>query len=246
MDRDLYIFQPPPGTQRDEKYDRILEVRFATLFRSIHSPLPVADDAKSHITQMGVAYTLEELASHVEKEPREDDLPRTMTVFIEEFRRKTKSGLVPLQDAQTKILETFADLVKDWPLIHPGLPGLQRSTRVPYPSPLCGVYAAARGEKPGVRAMMAAATASGFLHLSEVGLSEAALARASDQLAKLSPDDPLYKIATTAVTDIRHDFFRQAGKMEEANEARSNCLSTSLATRSPASLQESGSSQAEL
>ncbi len=220
MDRDLYIFQPPPGTQRDENDDRILEVRFDTLLRSIHWPLPMADDSEFRSTQMGVAYSLEGLASHAESDLSEEDLPRAMTFTIEDLHMKTKSGQLPLHAAQTMILETLAEFVKDWPLIRLGMPGAPLDGhRYLIQALLAESIAASRGEKAGVRAMMAATTAYGFLHLSEVGLAEAALARASDQLAKLSPDDPLHEIATLAVTDMRHYFLRQAGRMEEADKA---------------------------
>lgn len=227
-------YQPPPGMQREEANDRILEIRFDRLFRSV--PWPTADTAtqadEATFTTISVSYSVDQLIAMYERARGERDhaapaearvIPLAMETLVRELTRKVQSGVLPLHQAIDSALERGKLFGDQWPIVHPGLP------REWTGSPLAHLFQSlvgegvvqARGQAPDACAMFASTAASSLLALGEIGLAEAALARADDWMAR-TPLGRARDLVAHMVDDIRADLLEALGRYDESAALRSD------------------------
>jgi len=216
---DVFCYQPPPGTPRDEEKDRILEVRFQSLFGRQRWPEPpeLAGRTGPVQTTISVAYSVDELVHYLGRATGAGDLPFAMETLVREMTRKVESGVLPLHDAMKAAVENAALVGKDWPVVQPG-----RAHEWAGP-PLAHLFHCliaegvlqAREAAGGERAMLALQTVSSLLALGEGALAESALARAQDCLAA-APVGRVRELAALAADDTRADLLEFFGRYDEA------------------------------
>ncbi len=232
-----YTHQPPPGTRREPEYDRVLEIRFDALRRRASWPgvEEPADAAAARAIVMSVAYTPAELqamyhdavsASPAEAGGGEQVLPRAMRALIDELQSKISAGAIPLHQALQWAFDAARQAGQDWPLKHPGIARLWQGPPLVHLM-LCRIAEGlieARGEGAAHRAIFAANTASSLLAIGELGLAEAALARAEDAAAQIAPGRE-HDLARAMVDDVRADWLEAAGRFDEAGMLRARLQS---------------------
>lgn len=221
ISENLLVYQPPPGTPRIEDNDRILEVRCMSLEKNIPLSIPKKESEGNEILSYAVAYSIEELRHYIKQVNMPEDFSVSqMSIAIEELSRKVQSRVLPLYEAE-ELLSEITKLNPSWPLTHPGdireCGGLYYNYL--FQSLIGEGLAEVRHQPEGVRAIFAAATSSGYLALNEVGLAEAAVARAEDLLANIPQNEPNRKIFEAVVLEARKDIAAEVGDVEQVESA---------------------------
>src|SRR6185436_13326635 len=85
--RNVFSYQPPPGTQRVEENDRILEIRFEKLLRTVPWPDPEGQRSGEPVqATMTISYTPAELIHYLDRATAQSDqVPFAMETMIREM-----------------------------------------------------------------------------------------------------------------------------------------------------------------
>lgn len=229
----VWLYQPPPGTRRIEKNDRILEIRFERLMNRIATSEKGENSTQKSgtVRTMGVAYTIEEIGQYLNRVAESDSkMPIAMGTMITEVSQKLRSGMLSLHQTERFLREVLPQLAVDWPLIAPGNPGDARENPYGYlaQSLVAEGVAQAKGLPAGIRSVVTAGTAAGYIALGELALAEATLARADDFMAQVPSNDPQKYLIQMALDDVRAGVLNAIGRHDESAGIRNQLQVTDL------------------
>jgi hypothetical protein len=220
---DFIVYRPPPGTERREQWDRVLEIRCSLRVGDLGWDKFEDDSASGpQSVSYSVAYTARQLHELIESGAEGDDIPRAMSVTIDDIAGKLRSGMLPFHQAEEQIATLAEAMAGQWPLV-----------AVPPPSAVGGraleglvqaliaeTIAATEAKPEMARVFLATSTMTYYIELNESAAAERALARAEDLLAKVPAEDPRRIQVETSVRGHRADLLDAIGRHAEADEIR--------------------------
>lgn len=215
-DSAVVIYQPPPGTTRNNSNDRILEVRLEMLLRNL--AIDIYGKDRVTITNR-VVYELDELIYHINKPAHDssDDLE----VHVQNITQKIESGILPLYQAEVYINTILPhSLLISWEVDLISTVG--NSTEAIIRSLISEACAKAKQMTLLFRASLAANTAQ--LLIGSKALAQIALSRAEDLFTAASPEEVGYKEVEISILNIKSEVLQSQDQHKEAALIRKTVL----------------------
>lgn len=206
----LLVYQPTPGTRRDEEDDVILEARFEWLLEQE----PWEPEAQG--ASRAVAYSPAELLELVDRITEVDVLPVAMGTLLEQLRREISAGTRTLSDAWEIISTEVPRNGGDWPMLDPG--AAQRADDPVAHLLDCWIteaVAETQQLEPAARIALAHRTTWSLVAMGESGLAAAALARGQDLLPRVEPAD-IHDQCSRLLGSLEAELLEATGRPNEA------------------------------
>ena len=207
----LLVYQPTPGTRRDEQNDVILQARFEWLLEAEPWEREVSGASRA------VAYSIEDLFALRDLATEGSGaMPARMGTLLEQLRRDVSADLLSLSEAREVIFRETAALGTDWPLLDPG-PAQRADDPLAHLLDCWISEAAAQAQHldSAARVQFAHRTTWSLMGMGELGLAETALARGEDQLAQLEVGEVRQQCAQL-LGSLRAELLEAQGQAEAA------------------------------
>jgi tetratricopeptide (TPR) repeat protein len=233
LDKDSWVYLPPPGTPREMRDERLYESRAASMLKLFRWRVHSKPESAAVGVSVSIAYNKEDLIRMAEQiltdRSRSElpvDIPFAMKALWDEAARNMRSGLWPVVEASKIVGDAVSEGTQDWPLlIYLPLDPLEIHRRLA----LCFIregLAERTIQDVPTRLKLKLDTFKALLQKGQLALADAKLREAQDLLGEMPVSAPERKIFEPLVGLCRVELLDAQGKSLEASHLETAVMDT--------------------